>query len=110
MLIKWKLVSVSLDIVLILAQDRCTVCTDVPYACKSLWAHPIKLLGDVGQVEVGFSLSRDSVNLSARWVHGLRRTYHRLENHFGCTRWYSYMTWVKWKLLLVSLEMVLIST
>jgi hypothetical protein len=27
---------------------------------------PIKLLGDVGQVEAGFSLSRDSVNLSAR--------------------------------------------
>jgi hypothetical protein len=44
--VKWKLVSVHLEILLISAQDRCTVCNDVPFACKSLWAHPIKLLGD----------------------------------------------------------------
>ena len=28
MRLKWKLVSVYLEIVLILAQDRCTVCTE----------------------------------------------------------------------------------
>jgi hypothetical protein len=34
---------------------------------------------------------------------------HRLRNHFGPTRWYSYMTWVKCKLILVHLGTVLIS-
>jgi len=46
-------------------------------------------LGDVGQVEAPFSLVGDSINLDARQVHGLRKTYHRLENHFGHNRWYS---------------------
>jgi hypothetical protein len=64
--VKWKLFSVRLETMLISAQDRCTVCADVPYACKLLWAHPIELLGDVGQVEAGFGLSGDSVNLRAR--------------------------------------------
>jgi hypothetical protein len=41
------------------------------------------LLGDVGQVEAQFSLFGDSINLNARYVYGLRRTYHRLRNHFG---------------------------
>jgi hypothetical protein len=36
--------------------------------------------------------------------------YHRLKNNFGRTQWYSYVTWVKWKLVLVHLETVLIST
>ena len=30
--------------------------------------------------------------------------------HFGHTRWNSYMTWLKWKLFLVHLEIVLILT
>jgi hypothetical protein len=30
------------------------------------------LLGDMCQVEARFGPFRDSVNLSARWVHGLR--------------------------------------
>jgi hypothetical protein len=33
-----------------------------------------------------------------------------LGNHFGRTQWYSYMTWVKWKLIAVHLEVVLILT
>jgi hypothetical protein len=40
------------------------------------------LLGDEAQVDARFVLFRDSANLDARLVHGLRRTYHRLENHF----------------------------
>ena len=40
----------------------------------------------------------------------MRLTYHRFENHFGCTRWNSYVTWLKWKLFLVHLEIVLILT
>jgi hypothetical protein len=47
------------------------------------------LLGDEAQVEVRFDLFRDSANLDARYVHGLRRTYHRLGNHFTRSRWNS---------------------
>jgi hypothetical protein len=62
----------------------------------------------VGQVESHFVLSGDSVNLKARYVHGLSRTYHKRGNHFGRTQWYSYVTWVKWKLVLVHLKTELI--
>jgi hypothetical protein len=54
-------------------------------------------------------LFADSVNLDARQVHGLHQTYHRFVNHFVHNRWYSYVTWVKWKHILVHLEIVLIS-
>jgi hypothetical protein len=43
------------------------------------------LLGDEAQVEAEFNLNGDSAKLDARWLHGLRRTYHRLQNHFGRT-------------------------
>ena len=36
--------------------------------------------------------------------------YQRLRNHFGHTRWYSYVTRLKWKLVSVCLEIVLILT
>ena len=36
--------------------------------------------------------------------------YHRPRNHFGHTQWYSYVMWVKWKLIFVRLEIVLILT
>jgi hypothetical protein len=39
----------------------------------------------------------------------LRHTYHRLRNYFGCTGWYSWVTRVKWKLVSVCLETVLVS-
>jgi hypothetical protein len=65
------------------------------------WAHLMVLLGDVGQVEACFSLFGDSINPDIRQVHGLRRTYHRLRNDFGRHRWYSNVTWVKWKLVSV---------
>ena len=42
-------------------------------------------LGDEALVEARFSPFGDSANHDARLVHGLRRTYHRLENHFGRT-------------------------
>jgi hypothetical protein len=44
------------------------------------------LLGDEAQLEARFGPFRDSANLDARSVHGLRRTYHRLGNHFGRTQ------------------------
>jgi hypothetical protein len=43
-------------------------------------------LVDEAQVEARFGPFGDSTNLDARLVHGLRRTYHRLGNHFEGTR------------------------
>ena len=45
------------------------------------------LLGDKAQLEARFGPFGDSANLDARSAHGLRRTYHKLRNHFGPTRW-----------------------
>jgi hypothetical protein len=51
--------------------------------------HTMELPGNLGCVESRFSPFGDSANLDARLVHGLRRTYHRLINHFGRNRWNS---------------------
>jgi hypothetical protein len=64
----------------------------------------------VNQAEANFDLFGDSFNLGARKVHGLRLTYPGHGNRFGHTRWYSYVMYVKWKLVLDHLEKVLIST
>jgi hypothetical protein len=69
----------------------------------------MELLGNMGQVEAHLGPFGDCVNLGVRYVHGLRQTYHRLGNQFGHTRWYSYVTWVKCKLISIYLEVVLIS-
>jgi hypothetical protein len=45
----------------------------------------MELLGDLGHVRYPFCLFVDSTNLDTRLVQGLRRTYHRLGNHFGRT-------------------------
>jgi hypothetical protein len=49
----------------------------------------MEILGDMGHVESRFGPFRDSVNIGARKVHGLRKTHHWLQNCLGCTRWYS---------------------
>jgi hypothetical protein len=51
----------------------------------------------------------DSATLDARLVHGLCRTYRRLGNSIGGTRWNSLVTWVMWNLVSVHLEIVLVS-
>ena len=66
-------------------------------------------LGEEAQVEARFGLFGDSANLDARSGHGFCRTYHRLENHFGHTRWNSFMTFFMWNLVSVRLEIVLVS-
>ena len=48
----------------------------------------MELLGDVGHVESHFGLFGDSVRVGAM-LYGLRRTYHRLGNRFGRSRWNS---------------------
>ena len=69
----------------------------------------MELLGDVGHVESCFSPFGDSVSVSAKWVHDLRRMFHRVRNRFGHTRRNCLVTWVMWNLVLVHLEIVLVS-
>jgi hypothetical protein len=47
------------------------------------------LLGDEAQMEARFGPFGYSANRDSRLVHGLRRTYCELGNHFGHTRWNS---------------------
>ena len=70
----------------------------------------MELLGDVGHVEPHFGPFGDSVSVVARYVHGLRQTFYRLRNHFGRTRWYSLAMSLKWKLVSVHFEIVLMLT
>jgi hypothetical protein len=63
---KWKLVSVRLEIVLILTQDRSTVCTKHTLGSVIISDTPMVLLGDEAQVEVHFDPFGDSTNLDAR--------------------------------------------
>jgi hypothetical protein len=69
--VKWKLVSVYLEIVLTSAQDRCTD-WDERKARKSFWAQTMEVLGNVGQMEARFGLFGDCANLDTRLVRGLR--------------------------------------
>jgi hypothetical protein len=82
-----ELCSVRLEIVLILTQDRCTVCTKRTIGSQIVWGAPDGLVSDMGRVEFCFSPFGDSVSVSAREVHDLHRIYHRHRNRFGRTRW-----------------------
>jgi hypothetical protein len=48
----WKLVSVRLEIVLVLAQDRCTVCAERTMGREIFFSTPDITSDDIGQVEV----------------------------------------------------------
>jgi hypothetical protein len=61
----WKLVLIRLEIVLILTQDRCTVCTKCTIGSEIILDIPNVLLGDLAQVEARFGLFGDSANLDA---------------------------------------------
>jgi hypothetical protein len=71
--------------------------------------HPMVLLGDVCQVEGCLGLFGDSVSVGTRSVYGLRQIYNGHGNLFRHSRWYFSVTLVKWKLISVRLEIVLIS-
>jgi hypothetical protein len=64
--LKWKLISVHLEIVLILTQDRCMVCAECTIGLEFILAHPMVLLGDEAQVEARFGPFGDSANLETR--------------------------------------------
>jgi hypothetical protein len=61
-----QLYSVCLEIVLILMQDRCTVCTEHTLGSYIVLDAPLELVSDVGRVESSFSPVGDSVSVSAR--------------------------------------------
>ena len=65
MLVKRDLVSIHLEIVLISAQDRCTVCAEWTTGMEIILGTPDYLLGDVSDVEAHFGPFGDSVNLDA---------------------------------------------
>ena len=64
--LKWKLILVHLEIVLILTQDRCTVCVEHTIGSEIILDAPMELLGDVGHVEPHLFPYRDSVSVGAR--------------------------------------------
>ena len=64
--LKWKLVSILSDIVLILTRDRCIVCAKRSVGSEIIWMHPMVLLGDVGNVESRFGSFGDSVGVGVR--------------------------------------------
>jgi hypothetical protein len=70
--------------------------------------HLIEILGDVGHVDPHFDPFRDSVSFSSGSVHSLCQTYCRLRNHYAQNGWKSQVTRLKWKLISVHLEIVLI--
>ena len=54
------------DIVLIVTQDRCTVCVERIIGSEIILDAPDRLLGDVGHVESHFFPFGDSVNVGGR--------------------------------------------
>jgi hypothetical protein len=86
-MLKWKLITVRLEMVLNLIQDKCTVCAKHTIGSEIILDTPMELLGYDAQVEAHFGQLVDSANHDK--VHDLRQTYHRLGNRFGCIRWNS---------------------
>ena len=87
--LKWRLGSVCLEIVLILMQDRCTVCMEHTICLEINLDAPDEHLDDVCHMESRFGVLIDSISFSARYVHGLRLMHQSLRNQFGSTCWYS---------------------
>jgi hypothetical protein len=61
----WNLVSVRLETMLVLVQDRCMVRAKRTRGTEIFWTHPMVLLGDEAQ-GARFGPFGDSANLDAR--------------------------------------------
>jgi hypothetical protein len=72
MRIKWKLISVRLEIVFVSEQDRSAVCTKHAIRREIILDTPMVLLGGEADVEARFGPFGDRANLDTRKVHGLR--------------------------------------
>ena len=59
-------ISVHLEMVLVLVQDRCMVCAKRTIGSETVLDAPMVLLGDEAQVQACFGLFRDSTSLDAR--------------------------------------------
>jgi hypothetical protein len=66
MRLKWNLVLVRLEIVLILMQDRCMVCVERTISLEIILDAPMVLLGDKAQVKARFGPFSDSANFDVR--------------------------------------------
>jgi hypothetical protein len=64
--LKWKLVSVQLEIVLIVTQNRCIVYAEYTIGSKIILGAPNELLDDVGHGKSCFGPFRDGVSVGAR--------------------------------------------
>ena len=65
MRLKWKLLLVRLEIVLILTQVRCAACVERTIGLEIILDAPMELLGDVGHVKSHFGPFGDSVGVDA---------------------------------------------
>jgi hypothetical protein len=61
----WNPISVHLEMVLLLVQDRYTVYAKHTIRSRSFWMYLMVLQGDEAQVEAQFGLFGDSTNLDA---------------------------------------------
>ena len=84
-----NLISIHLETVLLSVHDRCTVYANRTIGSGIVLDAPDGTAGDEAQLKDHFGPFENSGNIDARWVHGLRRTYQRLGNRFGHTRWNS---------------------
>jgi hypothetical protein len=66
MMLKWKLILIIVEIVLVSVQDRCTVCAKTIIGSEIILDAAIVLLGDDAQVEAHLDPFGDSGNLEAR--------------------------------------------
>jgi hypothetical protein len=80
-MLKWKLVTVRLEMMLNLMQYRCTVCAKHTIGMEIILDTPNGIPSEA-QVEACFGPFGDSASLDE--VHGLRGTYHRRGNWFRC--------------------------
>jgi len=64
--VMWNLVSIRLEIMLVLVQDRCTVCAKRTIGSEIALDAPGVLLGDEGHVEPCFNPFGDNASVGAR--------------------------------------------
>ena len=83
----WNLVSVHLEIVLVLVQDRRTICAKRTIGLDIIFNAPMVILGDKAQVKAPFSPFGDCANLVARsfWMHPMELLgdMGHVKSHFG---------------------------
>jgi hypothetical protein len=66
MRLKWRLVLVHLETMLVSVQDSCMVCAERTTGSEIILTHLMKLLGVMGHVEPHFDPFGDSGNLDTR--------------------------------------------